>query len=100
MITVTIKPREVKIEGHAERQGDKEYNLVCCAVSTLYYSLCANLQKYDDTTFSGESGDAVVRVEKFSRDKAQCFRFFRVAINELAKQYKSVKIIDKRKKVE
>lgn len=40
MIKVTIKPDDyqVKIKGHAEC-GEKGNDLVCCAVSTLFYTL-------------------------------------------------------------
>lgn len=90
MINVEIKPREVIITGHAKSNA-KGKDLVCCAVSTLYYSLVANLlnnvKKNKDIEYDGEEGHARVKALVFNRELHRCFKFFKVAIRELEKQY-------------
>lgn len=90
MINVTIKPREVIITGHA-MSDKKGKDLVCCSVSTLYYSLVANLlhnvKNKKDIEYDGEDGHARVKALTFNRELHRCFKFFKVSIKELEKQY-------------
>ena len=97
MIEITIKPKEVIIKGHAESAPSGQ-DLVCCAVSTLYYSLVANLlenvKDKDKVEFDGKKGNARVKVNEFNRECHRCFKFFKIAVVELEKQYKDfIKIL-------
>lgn len=94
MIEITIKPREIIIKGHA-KSDVKGKDLVCCAVSTLYYSLVANLLTYTDKIeYDGENGYARVKVLNFDRECHRCMKFFKVAVKELEKRYtKYIKIL-------
>lgn len=87
MIEVRIKPREIIITGHAQSDA-KGKDLVCCAVSTLYYSLVANILHYTKgVDYDGEEGHARVFVRKYNKGVANSLRFFRIAIKELEKKY-------------
>ena len=97
MIEIEIKPREVVIKGHAQ-SAPAGQDLVCCAVSTLYYSLVANLlanvKDKDDVEFDGKKGNARVKVKDFNRECHRCFKFFKIAVVELQKQHKKyIKIL-------
>lgn len=97
MIEIEIKPREVTIKGHAESAPSGQ-DLVCCAVSTLYYALVANLldnvKDKDQVEFDGKKGNARVKVKEFNRECHRSFRFFKIAVRELEKQYKKyIKIL-------
>lgn len=99
MIKVLIKPREVIISGHAE-SAPKGQDLVCCAVSTLYSSLVANLldsaKNKDNVEYDGIEGNARVKVKKFETSSYYAFKFFRVAIKALSKEYdKYIEVEDK-----
>jgi hypothetical protein len=87
MIEIKLKPREVVITGHA-KSDVKGKDLVCCAVSTLYYSLIANLLHYtNDIEYDGEEGHARVFIKKYNAGAARSYRFFKIAIKELEKKY-------------
>ena len=87
MINVKIKPNEIIIDGHAN-SAPKGEDLVCCAVSTLYYALIANLLDItDNVDYDGEDGHARVKCKEFSRDAHRCFKFFRIGIKHLADKY-------------
>ena len=97
MIEIKIKPREVVIKGHAG-SDKKGKDLVCCAVSTLYYSLVANLlvnaKDKSDIEYDGEDGYARVKALTFNRECHRSFKFFKVAVSELEKKYKKyIKIL-------
>ena len=97
MIEIKIKPREITIKGHAG-SDKKGKDLVCCAVSTLYYSLVANLlenvKDKSDVEYDGEDGYARVKVLTFNRECHRCMKFFKVAVKELEKRYtKYIKIL-------
>lgn len=97
MIEITIKPREVIIKGHAESAPSGQ-DLVCCAVSTLYYSLVANLlenvKDKSKVEYDGKKGNARVKVNEFNRECHRCIKFFKVAVVELEKRYKDfIKIL-------
>lgn len=69
MITVTYRPtkHELKIKGHA---GFAEHgnDVICAAVSMVFYNLCQMLLEYDKKAFVGKvdmqniSGSACVKV--------------------------------------
>ncbi len=92
MIKIIIKPREVTITGHANSAPPGQ-DLVCCAVSTLYSSLVANLlrdtkqDKNNEVEYNGLKGDAFVKVKKFNTRCYYSFKFFRTAIKHLASEY-------------
>ena len=94
MIEIKINPREITIKGHAGADK-KGKDLVCCAVSTLYYALVANLlQHTQDIEYDGEDGYARVKVLTFNRECHRCMKFFKVAVRELEKQHKKyIKIL-------
>lgn len=101
MIEVLIKPREVIISGHA-KSAPKGQDLVCCAVSTLYASLVANLlndiekDRANEVEYDGLEGNARVKIKKFNTKSYYSFKFFRIAIKELAKEYPEyIKVKDK-----
>ena len=100
MIEVLIKPKEVIINGHANSAPPGQ-DLVCCAVSTLYASLVANLlndvkhDKNNDVEYNGVKGDAYVKVKKFNTRCYYSIKFFRVAIKHFASENsKYIKVID------
>lgn len=98
MIEILIKPSEVIISGHA-KSAPKGEDLVCCAVSTLYSSLVCNLldvNKEKDVEFDGKDGHARVKVRKFNIKSTYAFRFFKISVKHLAKEYEGyIKIEDK-----
>lgn len=101
MIKVLIKPREVKISGHA-KSAPKGQDLVCCSVSTLYSSLICNLlndikfDKKNDVIYNGLDGNAYVKIKKFNTKSYYSFKFFRVAIKKLQEEYPDFIEIDDR----
>ena len=58
MINITFHPKtfELKIEGHAHH-GKKGEDIVCAAISTLFYTLVEALQQSDDMMTSSLSYD-------------------------------------------
>ena len=77
MITVTYHPKlySISIDGHA-RSGEPGHDLVCAAVSTLVYTLAANVQdlaankSVRDVSVELESGKAHIQCKPATRVKA------------------------------
>ena len=86
----------VSIKGHAG-SAPKGEDLVCCAVSTLFYSLVANLEYHSSRAkIVCNEGDSYIECN-FGERMADfnCFRYFEIAIRELAGQYPDyIKISD------
>lgn len=94
MIEVRLNEREVNIKGHAGA-GPIGQDLVCCAVSTLFYSLVANIEHYTcNIKYLSESGDATIKTYDDTETLNSCFRYFEIAIRELQEAYPDkIKII-------
>lgn len=67
MINITFEPKtlELRVEGHAEH-GKKGEDIVCSAISTLFYTLATTLNESEEMlkdapTISDEGGNGYIK---------------------------------------
>ena len=101
MIEISFKPKtmELKIEGHAGH-GKKGKDIVCSAISTLFYTLGENLWQSADMLeeefiFKDEDGDGYLSCspkKEYETNIALIFRTILIGMEMVAQQYpKNVK---------
>lgn len=97
MTKITISEFEVTAEGHAEAQRVNDYDLVCCAISTLLGTLGnALLDMYNDNLLctppkiKQKSGYVHIKAEpkkEYEVIVKQVFKSFMLGLEILSKQY-------------
>lgn len=101
MINITFKPKtlELEIKGHAEH-GKKGKDIVCAAVSTLFYTLGEALMQscsmlYEEPLIKEEDGDGYIVChpkEEYEGNIARTYWTVLVGMEMIAEQYpKNVK---------
>lgn len=84
MITVNILKNKVIIKGHAG-YGKKGQDIVCSAVSSLFYALKGYLEKRGRLKeFKAESGNAVMT---FTAEGKEGLLMFEIGIKQIADTY-------------
>lgn len=103
MINITFKPNtmELIIKGHAEH-GKKGKDIVCAAVSTLFYTLGEALWQsssmlYEEPLIKEEEGDAYIVChpkEEYEGNIARTYWTILIGMQMIAEQYpKNVKFV-------
>jgi uncharacterized protein YsxB (DUF464 family) len=101
MIEITFKPKtmELKIQGHAGH-GKKGKDIVCSAISTLFYTLGENLWQSsqmlcEEPLIKDEEGDGYLVChpkEEYEGNIALVYRTILIGMEMIAEQYpKNVK---------
>jgi uncharacterized protein YsxB (DUF464 family) len=83
MIRVEIRPDAVRITGHAGC-GEIGHDIVCAAVSTLFYTLAEYLAERMQTTDEIEPGAAYLT---WNGDAGEAMEMFRTGIGMVAGSY-------------
>lgn len=104
MTRIIISEYEVTAEGHAEAQRVNDYDLVCCAISTLLGTLGnALLDMYNDNLLCAppkikqKSGYVHIKAEPKKEYEAivrQVFKAFAIGLEILAGQYPKNIVMD------
>ena len=94
MITFHADNTSLCVRGHA-KTAPKGEDLICCAVSTIVYSLVANLERYKekgiikDYTFEESDGYANIKTEP-CRTVIDLFDYANCSLIALSKQYSDI----------
>ena len=97
MINITFNPDkwEVKVEGHANH-GEKGEDIVCAAISTLFYTLCEAIYESKEMlacepSFSEEDGNGYISCkpkEEFEGNMARTYMTIIGGFRLIAENYK------------
>ena len=96
MINITFNPKdlELKVDGHAEH-GKKGEDIVCAAISTLFYTLGEALYQSEDmmlspVVFEDEDGEGYIKCspkEEYAGNIARTYWTILVGMEMVANNY-------------